>query len=139
MPLSAPAQDLQSTINSFAAQTPQVTAAALASSDGLLITASNGLDRDHADELAAVACGVVSIVSGSTARMFGEDRVELTLARLTHRTLLVKPVADGSVLAVITSSDIDVERVSDLIDDLARRVGQLLTPELRAELQQAQL
>jgi predicted regulator of Ras-like GTPase activity (Roadblock/LC7/MglB family) len=135
VPLSAPAQDLQSTINTFAARVPEVTAAALASSDGLLVTASNGMDPDQADELAAVACGVVSIISGSTARMFDDDQVELAVARLTRRVLMVRPVDDGSVLAVIAAADVDIEAVGKLVGDLARRIGQVITPDLRAELQ----
>jgi predicted regulator of Ras-like GTPase activity (Roadblock/LC7/MglB family) len=137
VPLSAPAQDLQSTINTFAARVPEVTAAALASSDGLLVFASEGMGRDHADELAAVAVGVVSIVGGSTARMFEEDRVELAVAQLSHRVLLVKPVADGSVLAVITTTDIDISAAGRAVSSLAQRIGSQITPGIRAELMDA--
>lgn len=136
MPLSAPAQDLQSTINAFAARVPEVTGAALASSDGLLVTASEGMDRDLADELAAVACGVVAIVSGSTQRMFGEDRVDLAVAQLTHRVLMVKPVVpDGSVLAVVAQAHVDIESVGRAVGSLAQRIGKLMTPDVRTELQ----
>ena len=138
MPLSAPAQDLQSTIDSFAASVPEVSAAALGTPDGLLITASVGLERDHADELAAVACGLVSIVAGSTNRMWGEDRVELAVAQLSQRVLMVKPCPDGSILAVVATSKVDIDTAGSAVDVLARQVGRLLTPELREELQQAQ-
>jgi len=69
VPLTASAQGLQQMIGEFAAQRAEVVAAVLGSGDGLLITKTEEMDRDHADELAAVACGLVSIVSGSTARM----------------------------------------------------------------------
>jgi len=124
-------------IGEFAAERSEIVAAVLGSGDGLLITASEDVDRDHADELAAIACGLVSIVSGSTARMFGDDRVELAAARLTHRTLLVRPVADGSVLAVIATTDADVERTGEAMADLAGRIGTVLTVEVREELQAA--
>ena len=137
MPLTAPAQGLQQMIGEFAAQRTEVVAAVLGSGDGLLITRTEDMDRDHADELAAVACGLVSIVSGSTARMFGDDRVELATARLTHRTLLVAPVADGSVLAVIATADADVEPTGEAMADLTGRIGKVLTAEIREELQAA--
>jgi uncharacterized protein len=138
VPLSAPAQDLQTTINTFVDSVPEVSAAALGTSDGLLITASVGLERDHADELAAVACGLVSIVAGSTNRMWGEDRVELATAQLGKRVLMVKPVAtDGSILAVVATAKVDVDAAGGAVDVLAGQVGELLTPELREELQQA--
>ncbi|MEN3306665.1 MAG: uncharacterized protein V7603_2867 [Micromonosporaceae bacterium] len=137
MPLSAPAQDLQSTINTFAASVSEVSAAALGTPDGLLITASVGLARDHADELAAVACGLVSIVAGSTNRMWGEDRVEIAVAQLTKRVLMVKPIADGAILAVVATSKVDLDSAGAAVESLAMQVGRLLTPELREELQQA--
>ena len=137
MPLTAPAQGLQQMIGEFAAQRAEVVVAVLASGDGLLITASEDVDRDHADELAAIACGLVSIVAGSTARMFGDDRVELAVARLTHRTLLVRPVVDGSVLAVVATADAEVGTTGDAMTELTGQIGKLLTEEVREELQAA--
>lgn len=137
MPMTAPAQGLQQMIGGFAAQRAEVVVAVLASADGLLITASEDVDRDHADELAAIACGLVSIVAGSTARMFGDDRVELAVARLTHRTLLVRPVVDGSVLAVVATADAEVGFTGDAMTELTEQIGKLLTEEVREELQAA--
>jgi predicted regulator of Ras-like GTPase activity (Roadblock/LC7/MglB family) len=124
-------------IGEFAAQRTEVIAAVLGSGDGLLITASEDVDRDHADELAAIACGLVSIVSGSTARMFGDDRVELAAARLSRRMLLVRPVTDGSVLAVIATADANVERTGEAMTELTDRIGKVLTEDVREELQAA--
>jgi uncharacterized protein len=137
VPLSPSAQDLQSTINTFAASVPEVSGAALGTPDGLLVAASVGLTRDHADELAAVACGLVSIVAGSTNRMWGEDRVELAVAQLGKRVLMVKPASDGSILAVVGTARVDIESASAALDALAAKVGQQLTPKVREELQQA--
>jgi predicted regulator of Ras-like GTPase activity (Roadblock/LC7/MglB family) len=124
-------------IGEFAAKRTEVVAAVLGSGDGLLITASEDVDRDHADELAAIACGLVSIVSGSTARMFGEDKVELAMAQLSHRTLLIRPVGDGSVVAVIATSDADVDATGAALAELTDKIQRLLTEEVRAELQAA--
>jgi uncharacterized protein len=135
--LSASAQDLQSTIDEFTARVPEITAAALATSDGLLVTASEGFDRDHADELAAVACGVVSIVTGSTARMFDDDQVELAVAAMSRRTLMVKPVQEGTVLAVVATAKADIPNTGVAVTGLADRLSQMITPALLDELQQA--
>jgi predicted regulator of Ras-like GTPase activity (Roadblock/LC7/MglB family) len=124
-------------IGDFAAQCTEVVAAVLGSGDGLLITASEDVDRDHADELAAIACGLVSIVSGSTARMFGDDKVELATARLSHRTLLIRPVGDGSVVAVIATADADVDATGAALAELTDKIEKLLTEEVRVELQAA--
>ena len=60
-----------------------------------------------------------------------------TTARLTRRTLLVAPVADGSVLAVIATADADVEPTGEAMADLTGRIGKVLTAEVREELQAA--
>jgi predicted regulator of Ras-like GTPase activity (Roadblock/LC7/MglB family) len=133
--MTAQAQGLQQMIGDFAAQRTEVVAAVLASSDGLLITASEDVDRNHADELAAIACGLVSIVSGSTARMFGDDKVELATARLSHRVLLIRPVGDGSVIAVIATSDVDVDATGAAMAALTGKIETVLTEEVRQELQ----
>jgi uncharacterized protein len=137
VPLTAPAQGLQLMIEQFAAQRTEVDAAVLGSGDGLLITATEQMDRNHADELAAIACGLVSIVSGSTERMFGDDRVTLAAIRLGRRTLLVRPIADGSVLAVVASLDADVDTTGEAMAELADGIHTMLTPHIREELQQA--
>jgi uncharacterized protein len=137
VPLSAPAQDLQSTINALAASVPETSGAVLGTSDGLLVTASVGLERDHADELAAVACGLVSIVGGSSNRMWGEDEVQLAVAWLRQRVLMVKPIGEGSILAVVATSKVDVDAATTAVDSLASAIARQLTPKLREELQQA--
>lgn len=137
MSLSGTAQDLQSTIDTFVARVPGVVAAALSTSDGLLVTGSAGLERGYGDELAAVACGMVSIISGSTIRIWEEDRVEFALARIGQRMLMVKPVMDGSIVAVVTASTVDADATSAEMGVLVQEIGQQLTPALREELQQA--
>jgi predicted regulator of Ras-like GTPase activity (Roadblock/LC7/MglB family) len=138
VPLSDTARDLQSMINDVAVRVPDIMAVALASSDGLLVAASDAVDRDQGDELAAVACGLVSIVSGTTARMFAGDPVDYALAKLKERLLMVRPIADGSVLAVIAGASSDIATVDAKSAELSAWISQVLTPELRAELQQSQ-
>jgi predicted regulator of Ras-like GTPase activity (Roadblock/LC7/MglB family) len=137
VPPSETAQELQSTIDTFVAAVPGVLAAALGTSDGLLVTGSGALERGYGDELAAVACGLVSIVSGSTIRIWDDDRVQFAVARLSQRILMVKPVVDGSILAVVTASTADVDAIGAEVGVLVQKIGQQLTPALREELQQA--
>ena len=137
MPLRSPARDLQASINGVLKKVPHALAAVLGTADGLLVTASAGLDRGVADELAAVACGVVFIVAGSRVRMFGDDEVDIAVVRLRRRVLVVKPVDDEFVLATVAEPDVEVPKAVSASAELARRVAKLMTPELREELQQA--
>jgi predicted regulator of Ras-like GTPase activity (Roadblock/LC7/MglB family) len=133
--LSASAKSLQATLEAFPSQVQGVTGAALGTADGLLVSATAGLERDHAEELAAVACGLVSIVGGGSARVFGEDRVELAVAQLTRWVLVVKPLRDGSIVAVVAQADVDTDAIGTATVSLGRRISEVLTPQVREELQ----
>jgi len=50
--------------------------------------------------------------------------------------LFVSAIADGSCLGVVATRECDVGSIGYQTSDLVNRVGQLLTPALRAELTQ---
>jgi uncharacterized protein len=137
VPLSQPARDLQASIDGVLKKVPHALAVVLGTADGLLVSASDGLDRGVGDELAAVSCGVVFIVAGSRVRMFGDDQVDIAVVRLRRRVLVVKPVGDEYVLATVAGPDVDVPNACSTAAELARRAAKVMTPELREELQQA--
>ena len=56
-------------VSNFAERVPGVAPAIVVSADGLLLTSSDQLPRDRADQLAAVASGLVSLTQGA-ARCF---------------------------------------------------------------------
>jgi predicted regulator of Ras-like GTPase activity (Roadblock/LC7/MglB family) len=103
--------------------------------DGLLLTRSARLPEDRAEQLAAVAAGVVSLTEGAS-RCFDGDRVLRTVVEMDAGIMLLVTIRDGSVLAVLAAPNCDVGQVAYEMTVLVDQVGQLLTPELRAELQQ---
>lgn len=66
-------QDLGWLLANFADRVPGVAHAVAVSADGLLLAASRDLPRDRADQLAAIASGLVSLTQGA-ARCFEEAR-----------------------------------------------------------------
>ena len=56
-------------VSNFAERVTGVAHAIVVSADGLLLTSSNRLPRDRADQLAAMASGIVSLAQGG-ARCF---------------------------------------------------------------------
>ena len=52
-------------VTNFAERVPGVAHAIVVSADGLLLTSSDRLPRDRADQLAAVASGLVSLTQGA--------------------------------------------------------------------------
>ena len=123
-------------VSNFADTVPGVAHAVVVSADGLLLTASSRLPRDRADQLAAIASGLVSLTQGA-ARCFEAGNVVQTVVEMEGGIVLLMSISDGSCLAVLAAPNCDIGLVGYEMTLLVDRVGQLLTPELRAELQGA--
>ncbi|HEX6353592.1 roadblock/LC7 domain-containing protein [Actinophytocola sp.] len=121
-------------VNDLAERVPGVAHAAVVSADGLLLTASARLPSDRADQLAAVASGLVSLTQGA-ARCFEAGDVKETIVEMDGGIMLLMSVRDGASLAVLASPMCDIGQVAYEMTLLVDRVGQILTPELRARLQ----
>jgi uncharacterized protein len=134
--LSADARDLNWLIGNFARSTPGVAHAVVVSADGLPVAVSERLDRAKVDQLAAIASGVASLSQGA-ARCFNGGLVRQTVVEMERGLLFVMAISDGSCLAVLAASSCDVGVVGYQMAVLVVRVGEVLTPTLRAELQAA--
>lgn len=121
-------------VSNFVERVPGVAHAVVVSADGLLLTSSQGLPRDRADQLAAVASGLVSLTQGA-ARCFEAGHVVQTVVEMERGFLLLMSISDGSCLAVLAAPNCDIGLIGYEMTLLVDRVGQLLTPELRAQLQ----
>jgi uncharacterized protein len=124
-------------VNDFVERVPGVAHAVVVSADGLLLTASARLPADRADQVAAVASGLVSLTQG-TARCFEAGPVRETVVEMDRGVMLLMAISDGSCLAVLAAPSCDIGQVAYEMTLLVDRVGQMLTPELRAELQGSQ-
>ena len=134
--LSREAQGVNWLVSGFVRKVPGVAHAIVVSSDGLLTAVSERLDRTRADQLAAVASGLVSLTKGAS-RAFGGGAVNQVAVEMELGFLLVMRVGDGSALAALASPSIDLGLVAYEMAVVAAQCGQALTPELRAELQAA--
>jgi predicted regulator of Ras-like GTPase activity (Roadblock/LC7/MglB family) len=134
--LSKEAQNLNWLVNNFVRNVPGVAHAVVVSSDGLLMAVSDRLDRARADQLAAVASGLASLTQGA-ARVFDAGVVNQTIVEMERGFLFVMSVSDGSVLSVLASPACDIGLVGYEMALLVARTGDVLTPQLRAELQAA--
>jgi uncharacterized protein len=106
------------------------------SADGLLLASSRGLPKDRADQLAAVSSGLTSLARGA-AKVFEGGTVAQTVVEMANGFLFLMSVSDGSCLAVLGSPESDIGLVVYEMTLLVERVGQQLTPEMRAQLQGA--
>jgi predicted regulator of Ras-like GTPase activity (Roadblock/LC7/MglB family) len=134
--LSQDAQSLNWLLNTFVRNTPGVAHAIVVSSDGLLLAVSDRLDLDRADQLSAIASGLASLAEGG-ARLFDGGRSSQTVVEMQQGFLFVVSISDGSCLAVLAAPSCDVGVIGYEMALLVTRTGNVLTPQLRAELQAA--
>ena len=124
-------------VTNFAERVPGVAHAVVVSADGLLLTASDRLPRDRADQLAAVSSGLVSLTQGA-ARCFDAGGVVQTVVEMDRGIVLLMSISDGSCLAVLAAPDCDMGLVAYQMTLMVDRAGQVLTPAVRAELRASQ-
>jgi predicted regulator of Ras-like GTPase activity (Roadblock/LC7/MglB family) len=134
--LSKPAQDLNWLVNGFAGRVPEVQHAMVASSDGMPVAISEGVPRELADQLAAVTSGLLG-VAAVVATLADADEVRQAVIEMGRGYFIAMTVRDGSVFAVLTSGQADLGVVGFEMARLVKQAGEILTPALRAELQQA--
>jgi predicted regulator of Ras-like GTPase activity (Roadblock/LC7/MglB family) len=132
--LSADARNLNWLVGNFARNTPGVAHAMVVSADGLLVAVSERLDRARADQLAAIASGLASLTAGAS-RCFEGGQAKQTVVEMDRGFLFVMSISDGSCLTVLATSSCNVGVVAYEMTVLVARVGDVLTPSLRAELQ----
>ncbi|ETK33950.1 roadblock/LC7 domain-containing protein [Microbispora sp. ATCC PTA-5024] len=132
--MSQAARGLNWLISDFVSSVPGVAHTVVVSSDGLPLAYSDGFPKDRADQLAAVAAGLISLTQGAS-RVFEGGPVTQTVVEMQRGLLLIMSIGDGSCLAVLASVESDLGLIAYQMTLLVERAGQVLTPALRAELQ----
>lgn len=132
-----PQTELDWLVTDLTVRVPGVAHAVVVSADGLLLTASERLPMDRADQLSAVASGLVSLTGGA-ARCFQAGEVRETVVRMERGVMLLMSISDGSCLAVLASANCDIGQIAYEMTLLVDRVGGILTPALRSQLQGAE-
>ena len=135
--MTEPASDQQGSLdwllNDFAARIPKVVHALAVSADGIVVASSPDLAEDQADQLAAVAAGLVSLLAGA-ARLLDSAPVRSNLTELGEGFLFSMAVSDGASLLVYAERECDIGQVSYAMAELINQVGETLTPVARARM-----
>ncbi|MGF1427742.1 roadblock/LC7 domain-containing protein [Kitasatospora sp. LaBMicrA B282] len=104
--------------------------AVILSGDGLPTAASQGLLREDAEHLAAVAAGLHSLAKGA-GRYFEVGGVRQTMVELDEAFLFITAAGDGSCLAVLSDAESDIGQIAYEMALLVKRVGEHLGAESR--------
>lgn len=131
--MSAAASNLGWLIGRLCLTVPGIKHAVVVSSDGLPLAVSDGVDRESADRLSAVASGMIGLAYGSAGR-FGAGPVSNVIVEMQNGWLFVTGIGDGSLISLLTGRDIDMATVAFETSIFVQRVGDMLTPEVREEL-----
>ena len=127
---SSATRELSWLLDDLVSRVASIRKALVLSGDGLATGASEGLSREDAEHLAAVASGFHSLAKG-VGRHFDAGSVRQTMVELDEAFLFVTAAGDGSCLAVLTDSD--VGQVAYEMALLVKRVGAHLATAPRAD------
>ncbi|MEV7984321.1 roadblock/LC7 domain-containing protein [Micromonospora sp. DT4] len=126
--------DLSYLLNTnLVARVPGISQAVAVSADGLLLAWTDGLNRDAAERLAAVAAGMNSLLNGA-ARDLSAGGVRGNLTELAHGFLILVAVSTGASLLTLASRDADLAFVTEELGRFAEQVGDQLTPAFAGTL-----
>ena len=109
----------------------QVSKAVILSQDGIALGASQTLERDDAEHLAALAAGFQSLARGA-GQHFGGGGVRQTIIEMETGFLLVSAAGSGTCLAVIAEQGADLGLVAYEMAILVRRTGEHIKINPRA-------
>ena len=108
-----------------------LTKAVILTQDGMTLGASEALERDDAEHLAALAAGFQSLARGAS-RHFGGGAVRQTVIEMESGFLLVTSAGSGTCLAAITEPGADLGLVAYEMAVLVRRSGEHIKVNTRA-------
>ncbi|MEH0423087.1 roadblock/LC7 domain-containing protein [Streptomyces sp. B21-083] len=124
-------------VTNFTERVPNVAHAVVISADGLLLTASDQLADDRAEQLSTIAAGAISLVQAA-ARCMDTGNALRTVIQMENGNMLMMSIRDGSCLVALAAPDCEIGQIAYEMTVLVDQVGEMLTPELRTELQQFQ-
>ncbi len=125
--------DLNWLLSGFSSRTPGVIESVVVSIDGLLIAASEGLDRATADRVAAVASSLASITRGAS-RVFDAGTLKQVMVAYDNGYIVLTSLRDGAVLAVLATAGSDIGLIGHEMRTLGDQVGTALSPQLIEDL-----
>jgi predicted regulator of Ras-like GTPase activity (Roadblock/LC7/MglB family) len=113
-------------LDEMVGRVPAVSQAVILSRDGLMVGASQGISREDAEHLAALAAGVQSLARGAGQHFRGGE-VRQTIIEMETAFLFITAAGQGSCLAVLSSSAADAGLIAYEMAVLVKRIGQHLT------------
>ncbi|MFJ8312906.1 MULTISPECIES: roadblock/LC7 domain-containing protein [unclassified Streptomyces] len=126
-------REFQWVLEKFQTDLPGVFDVALVSADGLLLARASAPKAPAPGLVSPITSGLAAL-AGAASQLHESGAVHRTVLEMQHSTLVVVTVSDGSLLAVAADSGTDRAVLGYQMTRLVRRVGHVLTSELRSTL-----
>lgn len=114
-------------VTDFTERVPDIAHAIVVSPDGIPVARSNAIPADRAEQLGALTPALAGLTNDAT-RLSGGGTVIQALVTMEQALMLVKPLNDGSSLAILATPECDLDLVAYETTILAEAVSNLLTP-----------
>lgn len=114
------AREVNWLLDSLVERVSHIKQAVILSRDGLTVGASQGISREDAEHLSALAAGLQALARGTGEHFNGGD-VRQSVIEMEDAFLFVMAAGQGSCLAVLTAADVDVGLVAYEAAMLVRR------------------
>ncbi|MEU2257802.1 roadblock/LC7 domain-containing protein [Nocardia xishanensis] len=126
-----PAAGLDWLLNALIDRVPGAEHAVVLSADGLPLAASDTLDRENAEHLAAMASALHSLGRGVGTR-FTKGALQQTVIELEHGFLVVTEAGDGACLTLLAEIDADLGLIAYEMNVIVGQVRDQLSAGPRA-------
>ncbi|MFC5722252.1 roadblock/LC7 domain-containing protein [Streptomyces gamaensis] len=126
-------RDFHWVLHRFRNDLPGVFDVAVVSSDGVLLARAAGPEAPAPELLSPIASGLAAL-GHAAADLHASGEVQRTVLEMQHGILVVVGISDGSLLAVAADAGTDRSVLGYQMTRLVRRVGHVLTAELRSTL-----
>jgi predicted regulator of Ras-like GTPase activity (Roadblock/LC7/MglB family) len=123
-------------LDAFVAETPGVTYAQTVSADGMDLAASTGLGQTERDTFAAIASGLASLTD-SAVDTFGLGAVNRQIIEASSGWILLSRISTTAAMGVVAEPSADLGLIGYEMTLLAKRLGDVLSPELIDQLKNA--
>lgn len=117
-------------VTDFTERVANVGHAIVVSTDGLMLAKSAAIPEDRAGQLAAITCGLSSLMDG-VARLFDAGLPIQAMVEMRGGLMLVKAVSAAAILAALAAPECDIDLVAYEMTLLVEEVGEVLTPPTR--------
>jgi uncharacterized protein len=120
-------------LNAFVKDAGGVSDALTVSVDGLLMAHSDSLDREGAQQAAAIISGLVSL-GQSTERCLGFEELDQIIIAMDGGFIYLTAMGEAGCLGAITEAAFDMDNVGYQMGNFVKRATRLLSPELIKDL-----